>query len=241
MIDLLVSFFICCLFILLLLFVCFSLNCYAQLALAYLVEEEHSKAKFDKSTHILTLTLPVLPPKTPLPQPFSPPNNPTPDPNNEGTTQNEEECTIPLLSSEESGSAPAACFLSSENKVAKDGSSLVEEVSDAVGIDCGERLTSLEAVSDVEQLDEGGGSRGSSSQVEGLPSEVWSSSKHLACPPFSYRQDDSTVVFCLHTPGGKEGSVVKVFEKNHVSRNCSSLKFTHVFTSTHSKPSMIQY
>jgi len=194
----------------------FFFDCYAQLALVYPVNEEHSKAKFDKSVHILTLTLPVLPPKTTsLPQPFSLPINSIHDTNNEGTTQIKDNNIVPLLSSEESvptENESAAI----ENKLAKDESSPVE-LSDAVAIDSGERLMSPDAISEVEPLDKGVGLRDSSSQVEGVASEVWSSSKRLVCPPFSYQQDDSTVVFCLHTPGGKEGSVVKVFEKNYVS------------------------
>ena len=38
------------------------------------------------------------------------------------------------------------------------------------------------------------------------------------CPPFSYRQEDATVVFCLHTAGAKESTLVKLFDDYSVSK-----------------------
>ncbi len=54
-------------------------------------------------------------------------------------------------------------------------------------------------------------------QPGGTTSEEWSCNKRQLCPPFSYRQDGGTVVFCLHTPRVKEGSIVKLFNVSSVS------------------------
>jgi len=45
----------------------------------------------------------------------------------------------------------------------------------------------------------------------------WSSTGHWTCPQFSYKQDDSTVSFVLHTPAVNEKSMVANFDKDTVS------------------------
>lgn len=52
-------------------------------------------------------------------------------------------------------------------------------------------------------------------------SSKWVSAGDWLCPPFSYRQEDTIVVFCLHTPGVKPKSLVKFFEDHSVSRTLS--------------------
>ena len=37
------------------------------------------------------------------------------------------------------------------------------------------------------------------------------------CPPFSYRQEEAVIVFCLHTSEVKENSLVKYFDDHSVS------------------------
>lgn len=55
-----------------------------------------------------------------------------------------------------------------------------------------------------------------------LPKE-WSSKGKWICPPFSYRQDDTIIVFCLHTPSVKEKSLVKYFDDHSVSSKFDSI------------------
>ena len=41
--------------------------------------------------------------------------------------------------------------------------------------------------------------------------------REWVCPPFSYRQEDALVVFCLHTANAKENTLVKYFDEYYVS------------------------
>ena len=47
--------------------------------------------------------------------------------------------------------------------------------------------------------------------------EEWTSVGDWSCPPFSYRQDESSVTFVLYTPCVKEQSLVSNFDQSYVS------------------------
>lgn len=49
------------------------------------------------------------------------------------------------------------------------------------------------------------------------PMEEWASIGEWCCPPFRYRQDDSSVTFVLTTPNVKESSFVTNFGHHFVS------------------------
>ncbi len=47
--------------------------------------------------------------------------------------------------------------------------------------------------------------------------EEWASIGEWCCPPFKYRQDESSITFVLNTPNVKESSFVTNFGQNFVS------------------------
>lgn len=234
----------------------------SQLALAYPVDEDHSSAKFDKSAHVLFLTLPVLPPKT---EPLQPPSPVTSAPVSDGTTMieqasvnrlgskaKEEEDSVPgILSrdavhgeeqSVQTSANPLPCEVCVSERERKEvpptqSSSVTSVNSSGEPLSSGAMLKTSQGAGDSPRGvtgispsrvtlgngrndhgdDDSAGVTGTSSSDQVGEVTDWSCRKHQACPPFSYRQDDDVVVFCLHTSGVKEGSLVKLFDTTSVS------------------------
>ena len=149
------------------------------------MDDEKAKAKFDKAKHVLTVTLPVVPPPLLSPRPFTPPQQ------------------TPLISELHLDAIKQEDVHSAEDKGGKD-----EQCEDKLSE---EEETSLEP--------SGGSSRELNEGSEPVVCREgeWSSTGEWTCPPFSYRQEDSTVVFCLHTAGVRETTLVKHFDEHYVS------------------------
>lgn len=176
----------------------------SQLALAYPIDEEKGIAKYDKCKHVLTVTLPVLPPKTPLSQPL--PSNSLPTTEMQETEQDlattssnlpcdEEDRKLEEVSSTEASSSQDH-ILPLPSSQSLDPPATAETVTD------GSPDADIAVTSPIVQAGE---------------MENWSSKGHFVCPPFSYRQDNGVVVFCLHTSGVKEQSLVNLFDDHFVS------------------------
>ncbi len=58
--------------------------------------------------------------------------------------------------------------------------------------------------------------------------EDWVSTGEWSCPPFSYRQDECSVTFVLHTPSVKENSFVTNFDQHFVSSCLNTMIQLHV-------------
>ncbi len=162
-----------------------------QLALPYPVNDEKAKAKFDKTKRVLTITLPVVPPPPPPPQSFEPP------------------CQPPLVSEihQDATNQP-----SQEHENILEPLNRQDEDESCVSVNGNKENKEAESSEDPPpELNE-------TNQSSAFHQGEWSSTGgEWVCPPFSYRQEDDTVAFCLHTPGVKENTLVKHFDDHCVS------------------------
>lgn len=168
-----------------------------DLALHYPVDEEKGKARFDKTKKVLTITLPVLPPP---PAPKAPPQSPLVTPLEADGTDNG-------CSQAESLSSTATASIAT--KEAEKTSSILEQ--DGVEQDKVED-SQTDVDSPCAPLEQ---DTDSTSAIERVQEKCSAKGKWM-CPPFSYRQEDAVVVFCLHTAHVKENSMVQCFDEHYV-------------------------
>lgn len=160
----------------------------SQLALSYPIDEEKARAKFDKPKKVLTVTLPVVP----LPE------------------------TRPQQQPPTAATDPVEVQEEEERRVETNGQSLCEEVADRAAADNGPgegEEVSQESSVDLQESQELEPEAVVAPQTQGH----WVSKGEWVCPAFSYRQEDTLVVFCLHTPQTTENSIVKCFSEHSVS------------------------
>lgn len=164
---------------------------FPQLALHYPVDEDKGKAKFDKASKVLTITLPVLPPPPPEALPQTPLITPLEDDAPDQSVEDEPISVSAAPRAEERMGGGAG-----ENQEEEDTESSLEcpSADDAVTLEYSSPVTDSTVVTS------------------------WLRMGDWCCPPFSYRQEDTMVVFCLHTAQVKENSVVQYFDDHYVSQ-----------------------
>lgn len=160
------------------------------------IDEEKGSAKFDKTKKILTVTLPVLPP--PATHTHLPPAGLI----QEDADVSDSDKTQPL----ENGSSETARADEEEGGLTPEGVS----VGDPLLSESPPNISPTPAVDQEQQQPE------VDTPVQ-APQDDWTSTGEWVCPPFSYRQEDSVVVFCLHTASAKEKTLVKYFDEYFVS------------------------
>lgn len=169
----------------------------SQLNLPYLVDEEKGNAKFDKSKKVLTVTLPVLPPSKTCPH--QPP----------AQDDAEEEIAVP---SPEVGEYANVTTVKTDKVVEENGNLQNERKSECNSTDDSQPSSGNPVTSDDSTKQE--------PVVDSTPQtlqEDWTSTGEWVCPPFTYRQDDTIIAYCLHTANAKEKSLVKYFDEHFVS------------------------
>ena len=178
-----------------------------QLALPYPIEEDNGGAKFDKAKKSLTITLPVVPLQTTVPA-----VNPLVTEVATESTNQEQEPESHDLKPQESESAVTTDI--------------------AGGITVGSKLTNenveVACDLDVHSTNQNGqvgshdlGTPPTNQKTEVVPNaaggpQQWASTGSYVCPPFSYRQDEESVIFVLHTAAVKETSLVSHFDQHQV-------------------------
>ena len=174
----------------------FSLTLFLQLALSYPVDTNTGKAKFDKTTKCLTITLPIVPPSHPpslppsLPPPLPPslPTQPLSPPSHvkdELTNQNTESCESCDQVDDES----------------------TNQIASAAEQNDSDNLTNHSAVTDMTSSND---SITASNHVTWTSKGVWST------PLFTYRQDNERVVYVLHSKGIKSSTIVHHSDEHQV-------------------------
>ena len=161
-----------------------------------------AKAQLDKVKSILCMTLPVLPLETPLPPPTY-----SSDflPSTEGHgIESDVAKKMSSLSCDEAQTLPPFEATSPEGC----NLPLVPSLNAPVTVEKKETVAQGSCDADVAVLPSSAGQ----SKVEDL-----SSKKRWMCPPFTYRQDNDVVVFCLDTSDVKKQSVVHIFDDHFVS------------------------
>ena len=170
------------------------------------VDEEKGRARFDKSKHSLTITLPVLPGKPPTVEPLVTEVAPKlTNQDEEPESHDSNKLTNPKESCDSSElTNPEESCDSSEltNQIkASDDAIVNDTITENEGL-------KLEATPTQP-----------TNQISGHVSQQWPSSSSGAwqCPPFNYRQDDESVSFVLLTANVKENSLVSYFDQHYVS------------------------
>jgi dynein assembly factor 2 len=218
------------------------------MALHYPVDEDKGKAKFDKASKVLTITLPVLPPSANLP-PQATPQAPLITPLDTDTreplaTKELDEASTPVdfaqvVDPEQSPKGPEQCLEQSspegpelspggpEQSPAKGGPGQSPEAPRQSAEGPGQSVKGPgqsaegpgQSVKGPGQSAEGPGQSAEGPILVGVsqPSQDWLLKGGWLCPPFSYRQEDTVVVFCLHTPHVKENSMVQCYDDHFVS------------------------
>jgi len=176
------------------------------LALSYPIEEDKGGAKFDKVKKSLTITLPVVPLQTTLPA-----ENPL-------VTEVATESINQVQEPESHDLQPH----DSEDTITSDSESKLTnqdvEVSHDLDIhsttnqnaQVGSHDLSTESTNQKPEI---------LPRTAGVPQQ-WVSMGSYVCPPFSYRQDEESVSFVLHTAAVKETSLVSHFDQHQVCSNC---------------------
>ena len=148
------------------------------------MDEEKGKAKFDKASKVLTITLPVLPPPPPA---DAPPQTPL---------------VTPLEADQDEPTSVSAAPRA-EGRIGGGAGETQEEEGTEPSPDC--------PSADGVMLEHSPPVPDSTTATNWLRTGDW------LCPPFSYRQEDTMVVFCLRTAQVKENSLVQYFDEHYVS------------------------
>ena len=161
------------------------------------MDEEKGTAKFDKARKVLTVTLPVLPPsrqaQLPTPSivtPLEETDSPKQPAGGEGEAEDLKEEKESVV---EDGLKPKVTMIeSTDDTVADLGVCLKEEEASVIVPAAAAQDTHVRTHAQ------------------------WSAKGEWVCPPFSYRQEDAIIAFCLHTPFVKKSSLVQYFDQHYV-------------------------
>ena len=166
----------------------FSLTLFLQLALSYPVDTNGGKAKFDKTTKCLTITLPIVPPSHPPSLPPSLPTPPLSHVEDELTNQNTDSCESCDLVDDES----------------------TNQIVSAAEQNDSDNLTNHSAVTDMTS------SNDSTNQITASDHVTWTSKGVWSTPLFTYRQDNERVVYVLQSKGIKSSTIVHHSDEHQV-------------------------
>ena len=179
------------------------------MALSYPIEEDKGGAKFDKVKKSLTITLPVVPLQTTLPA-----ENPL--------------VTEVATDSTNQVQEPESCDLQpheSEDTITPDSEIAVESKPNSQDVEVSDDLDIHSTTNQNAQV----GSHDLSTEPTNQKAEIlpktgvpqqWVSTGSYVCPPFSYRQDEESISFVLHTAAVKKTSLVSHFDQHQVCSTC---------------------
>lgn len=176
------------------------------MALSYPIEEDKGGAKFDKVKKSLTITLPVVPLQTTLPAENPLVTEVATDSTNQ--VQEPESCDLQPHDREDTITSDSESKLTSQDVEVSHDLDIHSTTNQNAQIRSHDLST--EPTNQKPEI---------LPKTAGVPQQ-WVSTGSYVCPPFSYRQDEESVSFVLHTAAVKETSLVSHFDQHQVCSTC---------------------